>query len=117
MCPLKRAFHPCLRMFFALHPDRVQYAERANLLQNPENIKIPGGVSWIEVSNQRLADRSAAWVQGQVVQQHRNRLDSISRLFGLKSCPRIEIFQSCTLVFCTLIRKVLCKFIVGLLST
>ncbi|CAK9051475.1 unnamed protein product [Durusdinium trenchii] len=28
------------QMFFALHPDRVQYAERANLLQNPENIKI-----------------------------------------------------------------------------
>ena len=27
-------------MFFALHPDRAQYAERANLLDHPEQIKI-----------------------------------------------------------------------------
>lgn len=29
-----------MRMFFALHPDRAQYAERANLLDHPEEIKI-----------------------------------------------------------------------------
>jgi len=28
------------QMFFALHPDRAQYAERANLLDHPEEIKI-----------------------------------------------------------------------------
>eukprot|EP00438_Fugacium_kawagutii_P014423 Skav236078 [mRNA] locus=scaffold2211:287269:289057:- [translate_table: standard] len=30
-------------MFFALHPDRAQYAERARLLEHPEKIKI---VAW-----------------------------------------------------------------------
>eukprot|EP00434_Breviolum_minutum_P030161 symbB.v1.2.026673.t1/scaffold2684.1/size75764/5 len=28
------------QMFFALHPDRVQYAERSNLLQHPEEVRI-----------------------------------------------------------------------------
>lgn len=28
------------QMFFALHPDRAQYAERANLLQNPQEVRV-----------------------------------------------------------------------------
>lgn len=39
-----------MRMFFALHPDRAQYAERANLLDHPEEIKIAPGfadAAWV----------------------------------------------------------------------
>jgi len=39
------------RMFFALHPDRAQYAERANLLEHPERIKIVTGRHWTYAAN------------------------------------------------------------------
>lgn len=50
------------QMFFALHPDRAQYAERANLLEHPERIKIvhysgkPTAKPWHRVLDPRWKD-------------------------------------------------------------
>ena len=50
------------QMFFALHPDRVQYAERANLLQNPREIRVvhfsgkPTAKPWHRVLDEQWKD-------------------------------------------------------------
>eukprot|EP00438_Fugacium_kawagutii_P024258 Skav223119 [mRNA] locus=scaffold419:814285:816066:- [translate_table: standard] len=47
------------QMFFALHPDRVQFAERANLLQNPDEVRVvhfsgkPTAKPWHRVLDQQ----------------------------------------------------------------
>ncbi|CAJ1377921.1 unnamed protein product [Effrenium voratum] len=50
------------QMFFALHPDRAQYAERANLLHTPEEIKVihysgkPTAKPWHRVLDDKWRD-------------------------------------------------------------